>query len=257
MTRVLLAGLLALAAAALVASGQASAATVTVCPSGCAFSQIAPAVAAAKDGDTIAIAAGSYTGGVTLDVSVKLEGSGAGSPVTTPAGPLTFTKTTSSIIRAGRLVASDGGPGGIASIEGGVALKGSTVTGNQAIASAPNGRFAETGGVDVGSGTAVVDGSLISGNSASISTAMPNDIPDGIAANAGGLHIRGDDNCASPGTCAIGKIRNSTITGNTVTASNSIGDAVAFCGGTCDDGQLALSDSLVSNNHVTASVPAG
>jgi len=370
MPRWLLAGLLASAAAALVASGQASAATVTVCPNGCAFSQIAPAVAAAKDGDTIAIAAGTYTGGFTVDVSVKLVGSGAGStvisgggPVITigeafaageptvsisgvtitggvahssfaaafvgdnvialgggisvppaanfapgatvtiansvitgnkvaptsaidsglpcPAdititcingdlpfaqaagggintfGPMTLTNTTISNNQAGGPVASDVGPGGIESIEGGLTLKGSTVTGNQAIASAPNGRFAETGGVDVGSGTAVVDGSLISGNSASISTAMPNDIPDGIAANAGGLHIRGDDSCANPDSgCAVATIRNSTITGNSVSATNSLGDAVAFCGGTCDDGQLALADSTVSNNHVSATVPA-
>jgi hypothetical protein len=47
------------------------------------------------------------------------------------------------------------------SLEGGLTLKNSTVTGNQAIASAPNGRFAETGGVFVGSGTLTMDGSLV------------------------------------------------------------------------------------------------
>jgi hypothetical protein len=50
--RLLLAGLLALAAAG-ATSAQASAATLTVCPSGCAFSQIDPAIAAANPGDTI------------------------------------------------------------------------------------------------------------------------------------------------------------------------------------------------------------
>jgi len=365
MKKLLLVGLLAIMLAS-VGAGRASAATLTVCPSGCAFSQIAPAIAAANPGDTIKVGAGTYDGGFTIDKSLKLVGAGAGSTIISGGGPVitigqafaaseptasisgvtitggmtqsafvgngfiavgggisvppaanfspgatvtitnsvitgnqvapttaidsglpcppdititcinghlpfaqaagggintfgqtTLVNTTVSNNQVGGSVASDADGAGIESLEGGLTLKDSTVTGNQAIASAPNGRFAETGGVDVGSGTAVVDGSLISGNSASISTAMPNDIPDGIAANAGGLHIRGDDNCASPGTCAIGKIRNSTITGNTVTASNSIGDAVAFCGGTCDDGQLALSDSLVSNNHVTASVPAG
>ena len=58
--RPLLVELLAVAAAA-IASGQASAATLTVCPSGCPFSQIAPAVAAANNGDTISIALGAYT----------------------------------------------------------------------------------------------------------------------------------------------------------------------------------------------------
>jgi hypothetical protein len=173
-------------------------------------------------------------------------------------GATTLVNTTVSDNQVGgNGIASDVGPGGITSIKGGLTLKNSTVTGNRAIASAPNGRFAETGGVDVGSGTLTMDGSVVSGNGASISTAMPNDIPDGIAANAGGVHIRGDDSCASPRACAIGKIRNSTITGNTVTASNSLGDAVDFCGGICDDGQLTLADSVVGDNHVSASVPAG
>jgi fibronectin-binding autotransporter adhesin len=370
MRRLLLAGLLAAATVAAVGAAQASAAVLTVCPSGCAFKQIAPAIAAASSGETIQIAAGTYDGGFTIDKSLKLVGSGAGTtiisgggPVITigtfgaaseptvsisgvtltggvthssfaaafvgdnvialgggisvppaadfapgaavsiansvitgnrvaplaaidsglpcPAdvtitcingdlpfaqaagggintfGPLTLTNTTVSDNQVGGPVASDADGGGIFSIEGGLTLKASTVTGNRAIAAAPNGRFAETGGVFVGSGTLTIDGSLISGNSASISTAMPNDIQDGTAALVGGVHVAGDDSCASPGACAIGKIRNSTITGNSVTASNSIGDATDFCGGICDDGVLALSDSLVGSNHVTATVPAG
>jgi fibronectin-binding autotransporter adhesin len=360
----------ALAVLSLVGAGQASAATLSVCPSGCAFSQIAPAIAAASPGDTIQVAAGTYTGGFTIDRSLKLAGAGAGLTIISGGGPvitlgtfdaaseptvsisgvtitggvthssfaaafvgdnvialgggisvppganfapgatvtiadsvitgnrvaplaaidsglpcpsditiscinghlpfaqaagggintfgaMTLTNTTVSNNEVGGQVASDADGGGIFSIEGGLTLKGSTVTGNQARASAPNGRFAETGGVFVGSGTLTIDGSVISGNSASISTAMPNDIQDGTAALVGGVHVAGDDNCASPGACAIGKIRNSTITRNTVTASNSIGDATDFCGGICDDGQLVLSDSLVGNNHVSATVPAG
>jgi hypothetical protein len=105
-------------------------------------------------------------------------------------------------------------------------------------------------------GTLTVDGSEISDNNASISTAMPNDIPDGIAAHAGGIEVGGNDSCAGPDSgCAVATIRNSTISGNIVSATNSVGDAVDFCGGICDDGQLVLSDSLVSSNHVTASVP--
>src|SRR2546428_251754 len=52
-------------AAAAVGAQWAAAATLTVCPSGCAFSQIAPALAAAKNGDTISIGAGTITGGVS------------------------------------------------------------------------------------------------------------------------------------------------------------------------------------------------
>ena len=39
------------------------AATLTVCKHGCQFSQIAPAVAAAKSGDTIRVGPGTYKGG--------------------------------------------------------------------------------------------------------------------------------------------------------------------------------------------------
>jgi hypothetical protein len=85
--RLLLAGLLAGAAAA-VTAGQAAAATLTVCPSGCAFTQIAPALAAAKNGDTIAIAAGTYNGGFTIDKSVKLAGAGPGRTIISGGGPV-------------------------------------------------------------------------------------------------------------------------------------------------------------------------
>jgi hypothetical protein len=87
---------------------------------------------------------------------------------------------------------------------------------------------------------------------------MPNDIQEGAADHAGGIQIEGDDNCSTPNSgCAVATITDSTITDNSVTAGNSLGDATGFCGGICDDGQLVLRDSLVGNNHVTATVPAG
>jgi hypothetical protein len=66
-----------MAALLVLAPGQASAATLNVCPSGCPYTQLAPALAAAHHGDTIRIGPGTYDGGVTIDVSVKLVGAGA------------------------------------------------------------------------------------------------------------------------------------------------------------------------------------
>src|SRR5262245_56909489 len=78
-----------LAAAAAATGGSAQgASTSTVCASGCAFTNVATAVAAAKNGDTISIAPGTYAGGFTIDVSVKLTGAGPGRTVISGGGPV-------------------------------------------------------------------------------------------------------------------------------------------------------------------------
>ena len=165
-------------------------------------------------------------------------------------GSLTLTNTTVSDNQVGGTgVASDVGPAGIASIEGGLTLKNSTVTDNRAIASAPNGRFAETGGVAVFGGALTVDGSRISGNSARLSTSMPNDIQDGTLAIAGGMHVGGGVSAAT--------ITNTTVSGNSISATNTVGDANAFSGGLHTDGTFALSNDVISNNTVTVATLDG
>jgi hypothetical protein len=164
-------------------------------------------------------------------------------------GPLTLTNTTVSDNQVGGPVASDAGPGGITSIGGGLTLKNSTVTDNRAIASAPNGRFAETGGVAVFGGTLTVDGSRISGNNASLSASMPNDIQDGTLAIGGGMHVDGG---VSPAT-----IINTTISGNSISATNTVGDANAFSGGLHTDVNFALSNDVISNNTVSVATLDG
>ena len=390
-TRPLLVCWLAVAAATITA-GQASAATLTVCPSGCAFNQIAPALAAANNGDTISIAPGTYKGGVTIDVSVTIAGAGPGRTIISGGGPvltigtfdaareptvsisgvtitggvthssfaeafvgpgvialgggisvppeagfapgatltiansvitgnkvapttaidsglpcppdititcingdlpfaqaagggintfgaLTLTNTTVSNNQAGAPVASDVGPGGIASIEGGLTLKNSTVMGNQAIASAPNGRFAETGGVSVSGGTLTVDNSRISDNTASLSSSMPGDIPGGTGAFAGGINVGpvsgatitdttisgnaatmtnsvGDAFASSGGGEIIGTLTNVRLTGNSIDVSSAAGNATALGGASIFDGGT-ITNSLISNNHIHASAPLG
>ena len=72
------AGLLAcLPVFALLAAGPVHAATLTVCPSGCDFTAIQPAVDSALSGDTIRISSGMFPGVVSItDKSLVLQGDG-------------------------------------------------------------------------------------------------------------------------------------------------------------------------------------
>jgi pectin methylesterase-like acyl-CoA thioesterase len=72
------AGLLAcLPVFALLAAGPVHAATLTVCPSGCDFTAIQPAVDSALSGDTIRIFSGMFPGFSITDKSLVLRGEGA------------------------------------------------------------------------------------------------------------------------------------------------------------------------------------
>ena len=83
-----LAAVVAAGAAVAVGAGQAAAATLCVgAKTGC-FPQLQAAIDAAADGDTIAVAPGTYAGGITIDKSIRLQGAGAGATVITGGGPV-------------------------------------------------------------------------------------------------------------------------------------------------------------------------
>jgi hypothetical protein len=320
---------------------QASAATVDVCPSGCPYTQLAPALAAAQSGDTIKIGPGTYAGGVTVDVSVKLVGAGPGAtiisgggPVLTigmpgaaseptvtidgvtvtggaaignltpssgrgggiyiprAAGPSTGATVTirNSVIRGNRTAPAtaiesddpcclfaDSGGGGISNdgtltldhtrvsnnradaasgltssaIGGGIlnrafgtlTLKHSVVTDNHAAVSAPNGRFASAGGIAMVAGTLTITDSRVSDNSADASSAVPSDGWETQSAVAGGVQVQEN---------ASATVRNTTIIGNSLSSTNTVGDAFAFSGGLHTDGPIVLRDSTISDNSVAA-----
>lgn len=144
-------------------------------------------------------------------------------------------------------LASDAEGAGIMSHStGSLSVHDSVISGNHARVTAPNGRFADGGGVFVRGDSFTMDHVAVRDNSASVSTAFPATVE--MLAVAGGIHV-------GPGTSAT--IRHSRITGNSVAATNSVGDATAFSGGLHADRAVVLSDNTIADNRVTATTSPG
>jgi hypothetical protein len=351
----------AVAALPLVAAGRASAATLDVCQSGCPYTQIAPAVAGANDGDTIKVGPGTYAGGVTIDISAKLVGAGPGkttirggpsvltigsfgasseptvaiegvtitggvarsSPESVPFtgeegvialgggveippnadftggatvtisnsvitrnrvapthalpvgpdcpggpcpfalaagggidnwGTLTLANTTISHNRVGSAsglskVASDANGGAIQNNLAPLTISNSVIDRNRARASAPNGRFADSGGVFVEGGTLKMSNSSVTDNRATLNAAFPDSVD--LVAIAGGVHLSGDVPAAT--------INNSTISANSAMMTNEVGYASAFSGGIHVDlgPKFHLNRSVLSDNRIRAVTLSG
>jgi hypothetical protein len=169
-------------------------------------------------------------------------------------GTLTMTNTRIVDNVAGSTATSDGlatdtrGGGIWNSDVGTVTLRHSTVADNRSAVSAPNGRFAESGGIG-DDGTLVIEHSVVSGNSAVAQTATPSTFPTDIRTEAVGGGIRITEGAAAT-------ITDTTVRKNRVRLTNAGGDAQATSGGLDVDGALSLTDSRVDHNTVHASVPS-
>jgi hypothetical protein len=168
-------------------------------------------------------------------------------------GALTLTSSAVSNNSVGGPVASDAEGAGINSHLAALTITASVISGNRALASAPNGRYADTGGVFVTGGSLKMDATLVMGNSATLATSMPDSVDTHGA--SGGIHIGGDDDCVDPSNCVAATIRNSVVSGNSATATNPAGPAVSFCGGICSDGILTLDGVTAAGNSVFAYSP--
>ena len=243
--------LAAVAASLLVASASAAAHRWTVCAGGCAFTTIPPALAAASDGDVIAIGPGSYGGGFTIAKNVTLRGAGAGQTTISGrdasiVGPVSNTVAVASgwvvtitgftigtppdnpgngVVNYGALTLKestvrDAGAvfgGGIVNF-GTMTLKTSTVTNN----------FADVGGGIDNLGTMTLKDSTVTGNNAGL---VGGGIQNGEGVYNGTLTL--DDSTVTSNTAGFvgGGINNSagstvrlndsTVTGNT--PSNCVG----------------------------------
>lgn len=249
--RLLVVGLLAVAAAA-ATSGQASAATLTVCPSGCQFTQIAPAIAAASPGDTIQIAAGTYDGGFTIDVSVKLSGAGPGKTIIKGGGP---------VITIGEAFAAS---------EPTVSIDGVTITGGVTRTSpesvpctGKDGVWAAGGGIEVppstdfsgggcndfgGGATVTISNSVITGNKVAPSDSVPFDGCGGCPvawARGGGIDTSGSLTLA-----------NTTVSDNRIGSAAELSTLTRFADGGgifSGRGDMTISSSHISGNQTAVS----
>jgi hypothetical protein len=161
------------------------------------------------------------------------------------AGTLTLVNTRVSDNQAGdpasiTVVAGAGGIG--EGSRGSLTLRHCFVIGNRAVGTPPWGDVASAAGIDA-PGRLTIEDSVVSGNSAELSTDDPSD--EGPIALAGGIGIG-----------AQAEITRTTVSDNSVTAVNTGGMALAVAGGIFDEGSLTLSGSTVERNHVSASIPA-
>lgn len=186
---------------------QASAATIQVCPNGCPYTQLAPALAAARSGSTITIGPGTYAGAVTIDASIKLVGAGPGATIISGGGPVLTIGTVGAAseptvtidgvtvtggVTIGNLTPSSGRGGGVyipraagPSTGATVTIRNSVIRGNSvaplvAIESDdPCCPFADSGGGGISNdGTLTLDHTMVSDNRA--------DAASGLASNAVG-----------------------------------------------------------------------
>jgi hypothetical protein len=139
-------------------------------------------------------------------------------------------------------LASDTEGAGIRSWQGGLTLDHSRVTGNRAVGVAPNGRFADGGGIFVNAGTFVMRASAVDHNVVALAAAMPDSVD--LGAHAGGIHL------ADGVTDA--RIVGSSISNNRLVMTNGVGTANAFSGGIHVDWGMtfSMSGTTVSGNHV-------
>ncbi|HST17366.1 MAG TPA: hypothetical protein VLK36_06830 [Gaiellaceae bacterium] len=255
-----------------VVAGPAAAGTVCVGPKSGCFPQLQPAIAAAADGDTITVAPGTYTGGITIDKSIRVQGAGSGATVIKGGGPVV------TIFRAtapdGLNVSIDGVSitGGVNSTQpdpevtfgGGiwiptsqldhppfngigatVAISNSEITGNVVTSNSaiPPGfcgpracGFNSGGGIDNG-GALTLTNSRVTNNTAGSTSASASAASD---PNSGGI----DNRFAS--TLVVHR---SIVSGNHVLANSPIA-ASASAGGIGSPGLLDVEDSVVSDNTV-------
>jgi hypothetical protein len=239
--------------AALALSGAASSATAskTICVGnkvGC-YAALQAGLNAASNGDTLKIMPGSYAGGVTVDKSVALVGSGSGVTTISGGGPVLTIGTYN------------------ASSEPTVSISGVTITGGESHTDEFGDDFRGSGGgisvppsVNFGEGaTLLVANSVITGNTATPTTAIDSGLP--CPQDVTITCIDGDLPFAGADGAGISTFGPTTLT-NTIVSHNRAGgtgvESDAGGGGISSvEGGLTLEDSTITDNQASVMAPNG
>jgi hypothetical protein len=88
----------------------------------------------------------------------------------------------------------------------------------------------------LGGGSLAMSNSTVTNNHASLTASLPNSVQ--LNAVAGGVHVTSSVTAAT--------ISNAIISGNSVSMTNTVGDATAFSGGLQSGGPLTLRNTAVS-----------
>ncbi len=238
MRRLVLLASIAATIAAILAAGSSAATTLCVGGNSC-YPTLQAALSAAHDGDTIALAPGTFAGGVTVDVSVTIQGAGANRTTIKGGGP---------VLTIGTFLGAT---------EPTVAIRGVTITGGDN-SSSPDQTVAQGGGIwipvaanQATGATVTIADSVITGNT--VATAMT--APAGAFC---GPLVCGFDDGGGIDNGGNLVVTNTQVTNNLVGGPNAVasGDSA---GGIVNRSQasLALRHSIVSGNRVLALGPNG
>ena len=168
-------------------------------------------------------------------------------------GTLTVDDTTVSDNESSGALPSDADGAGIYTQQGALTMNNSVVTGNQAIAIAPDGRYAEGAGILVDFGfsppgataTLSVQNSVVSDNSSNLTNntiSQSASVSLGIQANGGGIHV---------GNGIPTSIVNTEITGNSASAIDTEGEPIGIDAGVeVNYSPLFLRNGAVRRQHL-------
>jgi len=204
---------------------------------------IGHAISMASSGDSIMVAAATYTENLSIGVSLKVIGSGAATTIIDGGGVSTVVKipNTASHVTVSKLTIRNGvaQQGGGIFNNGTLTINNSTISGNRAVA--PCKKCNGFGGGIFNNGTLAINNSTISGNSAA---GVLGGGGGGIS-NGGTLSISTSTVSLNQGAAGAGIYNAGILTTNNSTIS---GNSGSWGGGISNGGRLRINNSTLSGN---------